>query len=198
MKNAPEKVAIYEADVVEHADNILLTHGGLVLFALLSGGDYSKGIEGCGTAVSLGLARSHLGDKLLHILEAYSGDQLEVQLGLWTQELKLILQTNCGGLLRSSHPSIANQVSSSFPDRQILALYTSPLTSWSLTSTLEPPSGSLWVPCQPDIVQIAKLCSKHFDWSTSKELVKNFQNIFWPGVFMRIIASVSFKLLHCL
>jgi 5'-3' exonuclease len=41
-----------------------LTGGGLLLYALLSGGDYSPGITGCGPVIALALARC-FGDILL-------------------------------------------------------------------------------------------------------------------------------------
>ena len=46
-----------------------LSPGGLLLFALLSGGDYDNGVEGCGAVTALGLAKCGFGDQLLASLK---------------------------------------------------------------------------------------------------------------------------------
>ena len=42
-----DNVAIYLADMVENSDNVSLTRGGLILVALLVGGDYDLGVGQC-------------------------------------------------------------------------------------------------------------------------------------------------------
>ena len=40
-----------------------------MLYALLAGGDYSKGVAGCGPVIALGLARCGFGDDLLSAIK---------------------------------------------------------------------------------------------------------------------------------
>ncbi|KAF9031577.1 PIN domain-like protein [Panaeolus papilionaceus] len=49
-----------------------LTHGGVVLFALLSGGDYNNGVDQCGPRIALGLARSGFGEQLVSAVSQFS------------------------------------------------------------------------------------------------------------------------------
>lgn len=42
-KNSEHHVRVFEADAIETHRNIQLTRGGMILFALLSGGDYDNG-----------------------------------------------------------------------------------------------------------------------------------------------------------
>ena len=49
-----DEMVFYTLEAI--CDKLSLTQGALLLFALLSGGDYDQGIRGCGRVVALGLA----------------------------------------------------------------------------------------------------------------------------------------------
>lgn len=110
---------LYTMDSIHHL--LSLTLGGLLLFALLSGGDYSNGISGCGRMVALGLARCGFGDQLLEAIEkdedpAIFSPRLR---GLICAELR----DNHQGKLGTRHPSLAAKFPDNFPDPKIVRLY---------------------------------------------------------------------------
>ena len=52
--------------------------GGLILFALLAGGNYDgTGLKGCGGSIAQGLARAGFGDRLIDLVHAVSGRPAE-------------------------------------------------------------------------------------------------------------------------
>jgi len=59
-----DQVEVYASDAIEHSDETALMQGGLILIALLAGGDYSQGVIGIGTWIAHGLARCGYGDML--------------------------------------------------------------------------------------------------------------------------------------
>lgn len=104
----PTNYKLYSMDVVsdplEGAD---LSHGGLVLIALLSGGDYSPGLDSCGLTISLGLARCGFGDRLVHAVNYLEHIKLEKELESITHDIKVELQKNTSGFLDMRYPRLA-------------------------------------------------------------------------------------------
>ena len=97
---------------------------GMILVALLSGGDYDgQGVQGCGPALSCEVARAGFGADLLEIIEK---DDLR-SLGEWRNRLQYELTTNESGYFRTKHKSVA--IPQSFPDRTILGHYAHPVVS---------------------------------------------------------------------
>lgn len=60
---------IFSSHRIETHEDIGLTKGGLVLIGMLAGGDYNKGLEGCGMKVAVGLAKCGFGDSLVEACE---------------------------------------------------------------------------------------------------------------------------------
>ncbi|PPR00575.1 hypothetical protein CVT24_005460 [Panaeolus cyanescens] len=122
-------------------ENLHLTRGGLILFALLCGGDYDSGIPHCGPAVSIGLSRCGYGDELANkpdglgpdVDEETQGDPQASTQGFfdrWRQAVYHELVTNDHQHLPSRQPSIATSIQAlRFPDPRVLSLYTAPLVS---------------------------------------------------------------------
>jgi hypothetical protein len=163
-----------------------LTRAGLLLFALLVGGDYDKGIHGCGHNIALGLARCGFGDDLI---EAINNDHdLEVTAAHLRSNICHELRTNSQGKLGSCHPSIAARFPSAFPDPGVLRLYTEPLTSWTEGETI--PNSAIWLKREPVISNIAQFCFDNLGWNTELTLVKALQNRLWEGVFIQMLLSV--------
>lgn len=119
-----------------------LSQDGLILIALLSGGDYSNGVEGCGPQVAAGLARCGFGDSLVAKIRSLS---LSITLGLqtnggkgsrkasktrvtlgaaeqaelmqwletWREDICAELKTNSRGFLKKKSPSLATKIQQS-------------------------------------------------------------------------------------
>ncbi|KAJ7606586.1 PIN domain-like protein [Mycena polygramma] len=113
--------------------DVSLTRGGLLLVALLAGGDYHPGIPGCGVAIAHAISRSHLGDDLLAAASQhpYLTDRLIDFLTSWRRALHSEFATDSHGYLGRRHPRIAARIEASFPDIDVLFAYVHPTTSWS-------------------------------------------------------------------
>lgn len=65
IKQDQDKISVYRAETIACGDRASLTRAGMVLIALLRGGDYSSGVKGCGIHIAYALARCGFGDTLL-------------------------------------------------------------------------------------------------------------------------------------
>lgn len=137
-------------DIEKHA-KVGLTCSGLILVALLSGGDYHKGVDGCGIQAAVALARAGFGDPLVakvkslalrvqHAenkrtrvkLSAADEDELERFLSTWRTDVADELRTNSKKFLAKKSPKAASNLlamGSGFPDVDVLMAYINPVTS---------------------------------------------------------------------
>ncbi|KAF9043466.1 PIN domain-like protein, partial [Rhodocollybia butyracea] len=117
----------------EHIKSVTsLTRGGLILFALLSGGDYSSGLERFGPKTAYALACAGFGDTLIDAVETMTMEDLQDFLSDWRQSLCDELESNAQRILLHSAPLLAASVASAnFPDINVLQLYALPVTSGS-------------------------------------------------------------------
>ncbi len=75
------------ADVVELSDDINLSRGEMVFFALCSGGDYSPGIKACGPTIAHVLAKVGFSDRLFATMENLDRPAFFAFLRSWRDEL---------------------------------------------------------------------------------------------------------------
>lgn len=96
---------------------------GMILVALMSGGDYlPEGIQGCGIKIACEAARAGFGAELCKIT-----DDDEKALCEWRDWLGHELETNEGGHFKRTHKAL--KVLPNFPDKTVLKYYTHPVTS---------------------------------------------------------------------
>lgn len=104
--------------------NTGLDPDGMILVALLSGGDYApEGISGFGPGLACEIAKAHFGSELLEVMA--KGDReglLE-----WKERLQYELETNESGYFKTKHKSV--KVPGDFPDETLLRYYTHPEVS---------------------------------------------------------------------
>jgi len=166
----------YSADAIENTDGVGLTRGGLLLFALLSGGDYSSGAAGCGPAVAHGLACSGFGDRLLQTYEDTGWDDLRAipQLSKqWFNDLREELCTNTHGHLNSRLPALANHLAPTFLESLTTYMYVEGQTSWSRHHAA-PDMPSICVVRPPNLEEITRVCFNNLGWTDMPELLKVF------------------------
>lgn len=163
--------------------------GSLVLFALLTGGDYGDGIKGCGPATALTLVRCGFGDQLLSAFCHLNGNAFEQFLIQWRCAIRKELVTTSLHFLCRSQPKLAEGISDAFPDQRLLDLYVNPITSWSLGHS--PPHLCQWEFKQPSIPEITRFCIQHFHWQTEQVIKAKFKSYIWEGIFLQILYSVS-------
>ncbi|KAJ7082704.1 PIN domain-like protein, partial [Mycena belliarum] len=182
-KQDRNKVMLYTAENVFITPGVGLTRGGLLLIALLSGGDYNPGISGCGIITAHAIARGNLGDMLL--TEALRSHTLTPRfiefLNTWKEVLCLEFSTNAHGFLAQRRPAIAAAIAQlpSFPDPDVIFAYVHPITSWSENHS--PPDYQAWGLSQPNLTKITSLCQRQFGWDAAT-IAKKFYKLLFLGI----------------
>ncbi|KAJ7270887.1 PIN domain-like protein [Mycena rebaudengoi] len=178
--------AVYFAESLQNT--LSLSQGELLLFTLLSGGDYDPGIEKCGGKIAYPLA-VHFGQELLAALALNPGSVRRKRLDDWRNALRRELRTNSSGYFDRRQRRLADRIPDTFPDLEIVQLYLDPFTSWSPRFAGTPPDPSLWTPKEPLIPELSKICRDYFSWN-GDQLLKRLAANLWPGAAFRMLCSV--------
>ncbi|KAG6823912.1 hypothetical protein H0H92_008635 [Tricholoma furcatifolium] len=128
-----------------------------LLIALLAGGDYSPGIDGCGIHVTAALAQAGLGKALVRAIR----DPHPNSLSIWRDILINELRTNSSGEMARKNPNLAANVPIDFPNIHKVDLYLHPITS-------ENNAGHLpyIIPISNvDVCQLSNFVQQHFGWA---------------------------------
>ena len=97
---------------------------GMILVALLSGGDYDQnGVPGFGAGLACEAARAGFGTDLLHLVRQND----EPGMTEWRERLQYELESNESGYFRKKHKTV--KIPDSFPDRTIVNYYINPAVS---------------------------------------------------------------------
>ncbi|KAF2458775.1 hypothetical protein BDY21DRAFT_341288 [Lineolata rhizophorae] len=100
-----------------------LDPAGMVLFALMSGGDYiPQGIEGCGAKTAASAARAGFGRELCSLRPSDKAG-----MDAWRERLRHEIRTNESKFFRSKHTKL--KVPDNFPHAEALRFYMSPVLS---------------------------------------------------------------------
>jgi hypothetical protein len=184
VKDDGNHVVIFRASEF-NTPEINLTHGGLILIALLSGGDYDQaGLSGCGPKVAHGLAKCGFGDRLLSAARTLSRGALQEYLVTWRKDLAEELRTNSRGILGRKCGSLSKAIPEEFPDIDILLSYTNPITSETegkahkIKATWQRPL---------DLGRIANICELYFEWGVRHIIIKRFRTVIWPAAVFRFL-----------
>lgn len=175
-------------------ENAGLTRGGVILFALLAGGDYGPGLTGFGSVTALTLAQAGFGDRLLHAVETMADMELKTFLAEWRHSIRTEPTHNPSGQFKKGPPSILALIVSdnSFPDLALLRLYHRPLTSWSHLGNAPPLAAfTHWIHCEPNIEKTADFCAQYFDWDTADILNTKFASRLWEPMFLQLLYLVG-------
>ena len=164
---------------------INLTQGGLILIALLSGGDYHQaGLSGCGPKVAHGLAKCGFGDTLLSAAHTLPREGLQEYLIAWKSDLAEELRTNSRGILGRKYNSLSKAIPEEFPDIDILMSYTKPVTSETEGKAHKVKAN--WE--RPlDVGRIAHICELYFEWGVRHAIIKRFRTVIWPAAVFRFL-----------
>lgn len=145
-----------------HPSNIPLDRRGMILFAMLSGGDYlPSGVPKCGSKLAAEIAKADFGEDLLETLASQS----DVDQGLkeWRARLQYELKENESGYFAKKHPAV--RIPDGFPDRTILEHYAQPkVSSDQEISDLRPKLRGAW-DRDIDTLAIREFAANHFDWN---------------------------------
>lgn len=152
----PSHVSVYGADD-EGFRKAGLEREGMVLVALMSGGDYlPEGIPRCGPKVACEAARAGFGKSLCKIKRSDTEG-----LKAWKEKLVTELRTNESGYFRTKHKALA--IPDSFPNLDVLRYYTHPVVSDMATVEKLKKEGQ-WSR-GINIVEMRKFVEETFDWT---------------------------------
>ncbi|KAL8801068.1 MAG: hypothetical protein Q9182_004707 [Xanthomendoza sp. 2 TL-2023] len=120
----PSHVNLYRAEETKQGKSGLDSQG-MILVALMSGGDYiPAGIPGCGIKTACEAARAGLGRDLCRLKKSDT-----VGFNQWRERLEYELRVNESGFFRAKHNALARAIPDSFPDKTVLRYYTNPAVS---------------------------------------------------------------------
>lgn len=167
-RKCPTHVNIYDAEKIRTGKAGLDRHG-MVLVALMSGGDYiPAGIPGCGIKIACEAARAGFGTDLCKISRKDS-----VGLRQWRERLEYELHTNESGYFRVKHRAL--KVPEKFPDKMTLGYYTHPVVS--SPEKLQSLKESLNWEQEVDVVGLRSFVAEAFEWqnlSGAKKFIRGF------------------------
>lgn len=161
-------------DVLGLPKNVSLSRAGMILFAMLSGGDYlPSGVAKCGSKLAGEIAKAGFGEDLLEIV---AGDESKVEMRLaeWRDRLQYELEENESGYFQSKHKAV--RIPDTFPDRTILSFYANPVVSSpEEIERLRQRLANAW-DHEIDVLQLRMFVADIFDWkyrSGAKRVVRN-------------------------
>jgi Holliday junction resolvase YEN1 len=153
----PTHVTMYDVHDAElNIEASGLGREGMVLVALMSGGDYlPDGIPGCGVKVSCEAAKAGFGKSICR-LKASDKEGLLA----WRASLIHELHTNESGYFRTRHKALS--IPDDFPNISVLRYYTHPVVSQ--LSTLEYIKDTMGRKSQVQIPELREFARETFGW----------------------------------
>ncbi|KAI5457347.1 hypothetical protein BGZ63DRAFT_516032 [Mariannaea sp. PMI_226] len=119
---SPTHVSLYDTEDMKIKE-LGLDREGMVLVALMSGGDYlPDGIPGCGVKVACEAAKANFGKQICGLK---CSDEAGIQ--RWRESLVHELRTNENGTFRTKHKALT--IPEDFPNLKVLRYYTHPTVS---------------------------------------------------------------------
>ncbi|KAK0626936.1 hypothetical protein B0T14DRAFT_534986 [Immersiella caudata] len=157
---SPTHVTIYDAEKGISG----LNREGMVLVALMSGGDYlPEGVPGCGVKVACEAARAGFGEDLCQIKGSDTA-----ALASWKERLLEELRTNKSKHFRTKHRALA--IPEDFPNLEVLRYYTHPVVSRE--ENLDKIGQKFHAPREVDIVGLREFVAETFDWTNKTGAIK--------------------------
>ena len=132
---------------------------GMILVALLSGGDYDQdGVAGFGATLACDVARAGFSTDLLELVRRND----ETGLQEWRERLQYELETNESGYFKKRHKTL--KIPDKFPDRTLIGYYMEPAVSSEEDLTkLEGKLSKAW-DREIDIPELRHYVGQTFDW----------------------------------
>lgn len=152
---SPTHISFYDAGKLGKS-KAGLDREGMVLVALMSGGDYiPAGIPGCGIKTACQAAKAGFGHDLCKLSH---NDTLGID--QWRERLDYELRTNESGYFKVKHKSL--KIPQTFPDKAVLGYYTHPVVSPS--ERLSNLKQSLNWDQEVDVVGLRGFVAEAFEW----------------------------------
>ncbi|KAG2014853.1 hypothetical protein GB937_006311 [Aspergillus fischeri] len=146
-----------------HPSNVPLDRAGMILFAMLSGGDYlPSGVPKCGSKLAAEIARAGFGADLLDTIRS-DGPELDMKLEEWKERLQYELDENESGYFQTKHKAV--RIPESFPDRTVLSYYAKPVVSSPQDiEVLKSRLMNAWDQ-EIDVLELRRFTADAFEWN---------------------------------
>ncbi|KAJ5103552.1 hypothetical protein N7532_004081 [Penicillium argentinense] len=167
-----------------YSPNVPFNRAGMILIAMLSGGDYlPSGVPKCGNKLAAEIAKAGFGEDLLEIITSRSPD-MESELNDWRDRLQFELEENESGYFTTKHKAV--RIPKTFPDQTILQYYAEPIVSNK--DGMETLRRSLRHAWDQDIdpLAIRSFAAEHFEWKYRSGARKVIRNLSEPLLSYRL------------
>ncbi|KAJ7501416.1 hypothetical protein B0H11DRAFT_2224795 [Mycena galericulata] len=168
-KNDKDEITVYHSSLIFITPGVCLSRGGLLLIALLAGGDYHQGLP---DVVLLWPTLSHVVLSVMHCWKRRCKTQ-KSPMNFW-----IFWRPGEQPLLGSLLPIRTG----TWGGNTGLYAYTHPVTSWS--ENYSPPAYQSWGLPKPDVKKIASFCQGQFDWDAAK-ISSTFVKHLYSGIVMQ-------------
>ncbi|KAK8107633.1 uncharacterized protein PG998_009646 [Apiospora kogelbergensis] len=176
----PTHVSVYDTELLRQGASGL-DREGMVLVALMSGGDYiPEGIPGAGVKLACEAARAGFGKSLCRLKRSDTA-----KLDEWRDNLVHELRTNESKFFRTKHKALA--VPEDFPNMEVLRYYTHPVVSPS--AKLDELQLQKWG-SSLDVLGLREFVRETFDWTYRAGAMK-FIRVLSPGLLTRKIMDLG-------
>ncbi|EMF14669.1 uncharacterized protein SEPMUDRAFT_63272 [Sphaerulina musiva SO2202] len=179
----PTHCSVYNAKAVKEKSG--LDKEGMVLVALMSGGDYIvEGIPGCGPKVGCDAARAGFGKELCALARKRDVSGLKI----WREKLQHEINTNESKFF--SRKSSKLVIPDDFPDREVLGYYTDPCVS-TVEKVARLKAEVKW-DLDMDFPALRAFAGDAFDWRClggAKKFIKNLA----PAMLVRELRLMGHK-----
>ncbi|KAK1979026.1 hypothetical protein LZ30DRAFT_751731 [Colletotrichum cereale] len=170
----PTHVSVYDVDELLSAGTGL-DREGMVLVALMSGGDYiTAGVPGCGVKLACEAAKAGFGKSLCRL-------KVDDDIGFeeWRTNLRYELRTNESGFFRVRHKALS--IPDEFPSRQVLRHYTHPVVSG--VATVKKLEKEVTWSRPVDVQGLRCFVEETFDWVNKIGAIK-LTRVLSPGLLV--------------
>ncbi|THU80442.1 PIN domain-like protein [Dendrothele bispora CBS 962.96] len=180
-------VAVYHANDIATNTERPLMPGGLLLMAILCGGDYDKGLERCGWKTAYGLTNTELGSELLLASDEDAATIRKI-LPAWREKLRDHLARDPHGFIGRKNVGIASNIPGNFPSMDVVRKYTHPVISHTLLAAAFLGWGHLRL---PNIPVLSELTERLFLWKSIGKQEKKFTSKIFDGFCVRYLMLLS-------
>lgn len=159
----------------------------MILIALMSGGDYSSGIDRVGPLTARRLAKIGFAERLLDGIKRLSHDPTahEQFMNEWREDVAEVLTKNPDGVLERKAPALAKKIlDSDFPNLKVVKNYVEPKVS---------KRGSQRAPTWDNDIDVEGLIAfvtTMFEWG-NEQIQSSFRMTLWLGIFMRRVRRTA-------
>jgi Holliday junction resolvase YEN1 len=171
---SPTHVSVYDSQTTKLGKSGL-DREGMVLVALMSGGDYiTEGIPGCGIKLACEAARAGYGKSLCQLSRTDIAG-----MDAWRKNLAHEIQTNESKHFRIKHKTL--KIPDSFPNKEVLGYYTHPVVSSA--SRIQKLKVEITWGGEVDVPGLRQFVAESFDW-THKVGAKKFIRGLAPAILV--------------